>query len=273
MRGVIFLLVAAVFYTGCASSTTLAQLEQRLADRDYSFPAIGEAVETKTIASVIEYSAGKGTLPEADILLMGQVYSPWYSLRTSFFNHLFKLNNRPTVFVLPMLRQRFVWDGTVTVDGHGAEASVDFMVYADESGNNKVFILSKAVLKEVRLEFEDPVDIIGDFPYLSGYVHISGNKYRIYSVLDNSPNKSIINNEIFFNPLQKFQFVDERDTVIAELEKGKYTIYDTAPEAERESLQNAAALLVAFRHTALVMKNLEYRWGLPWFYRYVYPGA
>jgi hypothetical protein len=288
IRGIILLLLVVSVFIGCISFNTppewKAHFESLLANKDYSFPVTGEVVETKEIASVIEYSWSniKMPLPEADILLTGRIYSPWYSWQTSLAMRPVKLKNQGddaiTVYFLPHYKQRYFWDGTVIANGHPAKTLIDFDVYAEKGGRDKHFILTKAALGEVRLEFSDPFDIFVDmwdpkFPYLAGYIHTPENTYRVYTVLDNYPDKTTYHNTVFFNPLQKFQILDGRDTVIAELEKDKYTVYDTAPEAERENLQYAVALLVAFRHSGLVMKNLEDSWGPPRLYRYVYPEA
>jgi hypothetical protein len=277
-----FLLIAIAVYSNCTSIQPLPYAETQLADRDFSFAVTGETVETKYIAGVIEYSRrnAQTPLPEADILLKGRIYRPWYDWETGSGFRWVKLkyqgNDAVHIYGLPEYRQRWFWDGSVSMDGSITDTSMDFYVYANSEANNKHFLLRKATLGEVRLEFEDPFDIFTrfkEFPFLVGYVHTANDTYRVWAVLDNDPDKDEFQNAVFFNPLQKFQFLDERDTVIAELEKNRYTVYDTAPEAERESLQNAAALLTAFRHSATVMRNLRDRWAPPMFYRYVYPEA
>jgi len=52
---------------------------------------------------------------------------------------------------------------------------------------------------------------------------------------------------------------------------GGYTIYDTLPYAELDGMRRALALLVAFRHSALVMRDFS-GWDPPSrFYRFLYP--
>ncbi|MCL2194100.1 MAG: hypothetical protein FWB78_12000 [Treponema sp.] len=71
--------------------------------------------------------------------------------------------------------------------------------------------------------------------------------------------------------MQRFQFLDDENTVVAELEMGGYTIYDTLPYAELDGMRRALALLVAFRHSALVMRDFS-GWDPPSrFYRFLYP--
>jgi hypothetical protein len=217
-------------------------------------------------------------LPEAGILLKGQIYRPWYNGKTSVFVNPVKLKNKGNdeinLYSLPKDRIMYFWDVAVTIDDYSADASIEFYVFADNSGNNKHFILIKAELGEVSFDFSDPFDIYGkpeDFPFLCGYVNISGRKYSVYAVLDNNPGKTTYSNEIFFNLLQKFQFLDNNSTVVSELEKNIYTIYDTAEEAGRPNLKYAAVLLLAFRHSAMVMKSLEDRWDPPRSYWYDYP--
>jgi hypothetical protein len=283
IRRTIFLVFAVAVYSSCTSSRPLFlfSAEPRLADRDFSFAVTGEAVETKSVASVIVSRGNLPTilLPEADIVLKGQIYRPWYDWGTVFGFRLVKLKNQGNdavrIYWLPSYRQRWFWKGSVTADGYTTNVSIEFYVYADSGGNNKHFLLRKAALGEVRLEFEDPFDIsthFTEFPFLGGYVHTANNIYRVWAVLDNDPDKDEFRNAVFFNPLQKFQFLDEQDTVITELEKNRYTVYDTASESEKESLQNAVALLAAFRHAATVMRNLEDSWDpSPAFYWYVFP--
>ena len=243
-----------------------------LANRDRSFPVTGKTVEIKNVSSVIEYSLAKAKniLPQADILLKGQLYSPWYSWDTYLAIRPIKLKNQSdtvNIYFLPGWRRRYFWDGSVN-------ALIDFNVYAYKDGSNKHFILKKAVLGNVKLDFADPLDRSGrpeDFPFLLGYAHISDKKYRVYAVLDNNPNKTIFYNEIFLNLLQKFQFLDEQDEVVMELEKNTYAVYDTAEEPARENFKYAAALFAAFRHSTMILNNLKDSWSPPMFYRYVYP--
>jgi len=282
---VLLVLSVAVICIGCTTTPPEGYKEWKeslLAKRDCSFSVTGQAVETKNITSVIEYSkkdAKKKSSPEADILLKGQLYSPWYTFRTYFFFRPIKLKNQSddthkVVTFLPQYKQRYFWDGTVTIDGKSLNALVDFNVFADQDGNGKIFVLNKAALGEASLDFPDPFDMSGkpeDYPFLIGYANISDVKYRIYAVMDNNPEKTTFYNEIFFNPLQKFQFIDDQNTVVAELEKDKYTVYDTATDSLKENFKYAAALLIALRHSTMEMKNIKDSWYPPLFYRYVYP--
>ena len=176
------------------------------------------------------------------------------------------------LYFLPGHILPYLWDGSVTIDGHSVSADVSFDVYANRDGSGKQFILTKAAMGQVSLEFNDPFDIYrgaGVFPYLVGYAHISGSQYRIYAVLDNSPDRSEFNLDIFYNPLQKFQFLDEQDTVVAELEQGVYIIYDTLPATERINIKEALALFVAFKHSSAALKDIN-GWDIPMFYRDIY---
>ena len=277
LNRIIFLLFV---MANCISCITFGPPPYEIStDRDYSFPITGEVLETNNVTSVIEQRLlpwGKKPLPEANVLLLGQIKKP--SLQqapTEFLLPLTKLKYQDddTIYFLPKYLQPYLWKGTITIDGYSMNNDIEFDVYAGESGSGKQFILIKAVLGQTRLEYDDPFDVYdtyGDFPFLIGYAYLPNNKYRVYAVLDNSPNRSPFYKEVFFNPLQKFQFLDERNAVIAELENDRYTIYDTISETGTGALKQAIALLVAYRHATSVLKDIREGWDMPLFQRYVY---
>lgn len=211
---------------------------------------------------------------------------PFLSLETTFVRtHRLVHQDNDTVWLLPGTRRSYLWDGAITVHGHRTNATVGFHVYASGNGSGKVFMLREASLGRARLDFGDPLEVLnsdrGPFPFLIGYAHLFENSYRVFAVFDNSPNNRMIQTspgiwqplyrDVFFNPFQKFQFIDAGDTVVAELHAGTYIVYDTLPGTERDDMKHAIALLVAFRHSASVLRDINDRWDPPRFHRFVYP--
>jgi len=275
-----FISIILVLFTKCTIILTKPSLE-RETKTDYSFPITGIPIETNNIVSILESSLKKNNTPppDAGILIRGQIKKPlFYNGGTNYLLGLIKLKNQGEythIYSLPSERKPFLWDGTITINNQSFTAEIKFDVYANKRGNNKHFILTNAILGKTHLEFDDPFDIFSGgsnyFPFLVGYVHISDNRYRLYATLDNFPGKLSYYNEIFFNPMQKFQLLDEQDIVLMEIEKDKYKIYDTMPETERNDLKSTIALIIAFRHSTYVLKNITDDWDTPLFYRYIYP--
>jgi hypothetical protein len=274
----IIIFIITGFFASCTINwnTTSHEMNTRT---DYTFSITGTPVETNNIVSILEKSIKKDDRlpPNAGILLKGQIKEPLVSFGAGkYLLGFVKLKNQGDythLYHLPSEMKPFLWDGSITVNGKSVNTEITFDVYANKDGNDKHFILTNAALQKIHLEFDDPFDIYTGgsdyFPFLIGYVDISGSKYRLYAVLDNFPNKRFYN-EVFYNPMQKFQLIDGQNTVLAEIEKDKYIIYDTTPEAERENLKYAIALIVAFRHSTSVLKNIRNEWSPPVFYRYIY---
>jgi len=256
---------------------------------DHSFPITGEVFKTGNVVSVLERRSPFSEahpLPEADILLTGVVRQRFKLLCLPFFftHRLMYDDDDDTIWVLSAHRRRFRWNGTIMITRYQKDTNIEFFVHAYQDGAGKQFILREASLGQARLEAGDPLEILngatGDFPFLIGYAHLQNNSYRIFAVLDNLPgNRMILANsedwrflhrEIFFNPFQKFQLLNHEGTVVAELKGGLYTIYNTLPEKELESLKQAIALFVAYRHSISVLRNID-RWTPSMFYRFVYP--
>jgi len=265
---------AASIFTACATiRDTLPPLEPRY----YDFPVTGEVIAAGTIGSVIERANPNQPSPpplEADILLAGNVGRPlfvmeWGRIRTVRLRY----QDDDSRWLMPPVRRPYRWDGTVTIGDDSEDIRVGFNVYANRAGGRKRFVLTTASLGQASLEFGDPVEVFntdrGNWPFLIGYAHLPTNSYRVFAVRNNSPQGST--GRVFFNPLQRFQFLDGENTVVAELEMGGYTIYDTLPYAELDGMRRALALLVAFRHSALVMRDFS-GWDPPSrFYRFLYP--
>jgi len=250
---------------------------------DNSFSCTGEVIEKGNLVSVIERKhifSKESALPQADIIVNGVVGQPFLVVTSSEHKAVkLKYQDDDTMWFLPSERRQFFWRGTVTIGAKQTDTNVDFYVYANENGSDKRFVLTNAALGGARLEAADPLDVFnsttGNFPFLIGFVHLKNNSYRIFAVLDpdseSHSNPFIFFKEIFLYPKQKFQFMGNNDTVVTELENGKYSIYDTLPEADRESMKQALALLAAYRHSSNVLKNNNDSWELPAYHRYVYP--
>jgi hypothetical protein len=108
-------------------------------------------------------------------------------------------------------------------------------------------------------------------PYLWGELVFSGKAYRVFSVIEEdyyekysdftererggkwygyvgSRVEKTANN--FLRDGQKFQILDSSGTVVAELHKDSYTLYDTLPQTEWNNMKQALALFQTFRITA-----------------------
>jgi len=274
-------IVLPLVLASCISCTITFGPQPGAPPADYSFPITGEILEANDVFSVIEQRFlpwGRKPLPEANILLTGAIRSgtPFLTIKTFSLLPTVKLKYQDddTNWLLPHYRQKFRWNGTIAIDGHSEKTSVEFTVYGNSSGYDKHFILTAATLGQTYLECDDPVEIYADwewnFPFLIGYAHLPKNKYRVYAVVDDSPRTVIFEKEIFFGQSQKFQFLDKNNRVAAELKNNGFIIYDSVPEKETTALKQAAALLVAYRHAASVLRNIRDGWELDTFYRYVY---
>ncbi|MCL2381673.1 MAG: hypothetical protein FWC64_08795 [Treponema sp.] len=248
---------------------------------DHSFPITGEVLAAGNIASVIErrgpFSRTR-PLPQADVLLTGVVLQPFLGggqgivLRTITLRYQYD----ETIWLLPATRGRYLWRGTVAVGDNSVDTEIAFDVHASQRGEGKQFILTNALLGQVRLEADDPLEVYnsttGSFPFPIGVIHLGNNRYPIIAVIDNVLyDRSGLLKDIFFDPLQKFQFLDGENAVVAELQTGRYTIYDTLPKEELEGMKQAIALFVAYRHSITVLRDIEDGWNLPGFFRFVYP--
>ena len=275
----ILISVGIIYYTSCVIISNAPTKPREPAD--HSFTVIGERIESGNITSVLERSLGKSAPSlQADILLKGVVTQPFFSVQSTFFLRTIKLKYQDddTNWILPETRRTYQWVGMATIDNIAVETLVEFYVFSDDDrgGGGKQFILTNASWGQVRIEAEDPLDVYNtekrNFPYMIGNARIANNNYRIFAVLDNAPNDLWdFHTDVFFNPRQKFQFLGAGDTVVAELEGGRYTIYNTLPETERTDIKRAISLFVGFRHSTSVLQSINNNWNPPSFYRYVYP--
>jgi hypothetical protein len=277
------LLFVVIIFSGC--SISFGERPSSVMEvKDRSFPVTGEVREVNNVVSIIERVPpwrGRTSLPQAGISLTGVVGQPFFSFRTTITPRVIRLKYQEddTNWLMPGTKQPYRWNGEIIIEGSSVPATIEFDVLATEKGEDKNFILTNASLGQASLEFDDPLEVLTGltmppYPFLIGYAHISNSRYRIYAVIDNPPSHNrLILPEIFFSPKQKFQFLNEQNVVIAELEaeRGQYTIYDNFPAAEIGELKNAIALLVGFRHATSILKNIEDSWDLNMFYRYVYP--
>jgi hypothetical protein len=260
----------------CNSCKIVQSPYESFVPQDYSFPVSGNVLEKNNIVSLLKRPIRNNkNIPSAGILLEGQINTPIQIETTSPFRTI-KLKNQPddTIYFLPPYKKQYLWNGIITIDNYKINANIDFNVFAQVNGIGKQFILTKASLEKTNFQFDDPFDVYDNnrnFPFLLGYVNISGKSYELYAVKDNSPNRIPYTKDVFYNPLQKFQIIDENQTVIIELENGIYTIYDCTNEEEKINFKYAIALLIAFRHSTSVLKNTDNNWDSPLFYNYVYP--
>lgn len=238
---------------------------------NYSFPVTGEVLETGNVASIIIpwFSLGrKNPLSETNIFLTGTIRRPFPRLSVRFLWMHKSQYQDDLIWILPKNRRLYRWDGTITIDGYSTKNVIEFHIHAGRNAAGKTFMLTNASLGQAVLEFDDPLEIFnsvtGNFPFLIGYAHLSKHSYRVFAVYDNSPTNWIpLNRAVFFNPFQKFQFLDEKDIVVAELEKDRYTIFDTLTEEDRADIKQAIALMIGFRHSATVMNNVNEGWSPP----------
>lgn len=276
---ILVLLFTIVIYTGCI--TIVRHTPSPPPDPvDHSFSVTGEVMETGNVASVLERArpfSRAHPLHAADILLTGVVRQP-LSIGITFLHTVkLKYQDDDTIWILPGTRKSYQWIGTVVIDGNSLDTEIDFHVYGGSDGSGKQFILRNALLGQTRLEADDPLDVYnsttGSFPFLIGYAHLPDNSYRIFAVRDNFNYSDPwnFNKNVFYDSMQKFQLLNEENSVVAELEKGRYTIYDSLPETELEGIKQAIALLIGFRHSTSVLIDINDGWDPPMFYRYVYP--
>jgi len=179
-------------------------------------------------------------------------------------------------WLMPSTQRQYRWRGTIAIEGNSIDTMVEFDVYATREGYNKRFILTNASLGHVRLEADDPLEFFnsatGSFPFPIGIVYLADIRYRIIAVLDNVfYDRSSIFQIIFFDPAQKFQFLNGQNIVVAELHMGNYTIYDTLPQAVTGEMKQAIALFTAYRHATTVLDSIDGEWEPSSTYRYVYP--
>jgi hypothetical protein len=247
---------------------------------DHSFPVTGAVRETGNVASVIErrglFSRARAA-PQANILLAGMINRPFMAVETTFPRVIrLRYQDDDMNWILPSIRRQYRWNGTITIEGHSVNTIVAFDVHATRHGYDKRFILRNAHLGQVRLQADDPLEVFnsatGSFPFLVGIVYLANHRYRIIAVLDNVLyDRSRMFKDIFFDPAQKFQFLDNQNYVVAELQMGNYAIYDTLPQANMDGMKQAIALFTAYRHAITVLRNIEGAWEPPSVHRFVYP--
>jgi hypothetical protein len=243
------------------------------APKDYSFPTSGNIIETDLIYSVIQdHWRNTRSRPSGGVSMIGhlrnhQSFSHWIFIR--------ELKNQGALekrFILPSWKMQYTWDGSIFMDNTLIQTRIDIDAYGPKSGGGKHYILQNVSIEPMRLVCEDPFEIYtgySDFPFLLGYVVTKTENFRMYAVLDNEPDElNIYRNGVFFHPLQKIQFLDEQNTVAAEIQENRYTLYDTIPQSEIRAIKYAVALLAVFRHTAQVLTSLGNTWDIPQFYRY-----
>ncbi|WP_461256583.1 hypothetical protein, partial [Treponema sp. R80B11-R83G3] len=231
----VFLFVFAVFF--CSRCKIVPLNNEAFIPEDFSFPVSGNILEKNNIISVLEVSLKSNkTVPNAGILLEGQIKKPILQNKpTEMFMPMVNLKNQGdyiNVRVLPKYKQSYFWSGTISIGNYSTNANVTFDAYGTKNGSGKQFILTKAVIGQTNLQFDDPFEISDhgeDFPFLVGYSNTIYGRYRIYAIFGNL-NENII-----------------------------------------MELKNSVALLVCFLHSTKVLKDINNDWDLPLFYRYVYP--
>jgi hypothetical protein len=149
-------------------------------------------------------------------------------------------------------------------DGRAHKAN--FLIDADgtKAGDrNKTIMLDTARHEFFRFEFSGPIGSmsfdasdpeIPNFPWWVGDFISGGKTYRLNAVVEigleyEYPSGYPFAYETrkhFFYPEQKFQIVDtSSNTVLAEIEKNAYILYDTTPETEREAMKCSIGLFYA----------------------------
>jgi hypothetical protein len=169
----------------------------------------------------------------------------------------------------------YKWDGDILFADETYKANIVLDVEGDESGDyNKIILLDSAKTAYTSFEFTgvigsgiffeaSPESGAPNFPWWVGDFS-SGNKtYRPYATTEVEMFISYDTSETFFYPQQKFQIVDASNAVVAEIQDGAYTLYDTLPEIERDTMKQNIALFYAALQASKIVNSPG--WGLPLF--------
>jgi hypothetical protein len=137
---------------------------------------------------------------------------------------------------------------------------------------NKTILLDTAKTDFFSFEFSGPIGgasfdasdpAVPNFPWWVGEFIAQDKTYRLNAVVEIGPEYeyppdypykdpfAYETRKHFFYPEQKFQIVDmSSNTVLAEIQNGAYTLYDTTPETEREAMKCNIGLFYAILQAA-----------------------
>jgi hypothetical protein len=240
----------------------------------YSFPVSNELVEENNITFEMEKlfnnmfdknsNRKKPNTSESGIATLGLI-SPHGAVYGKEINFIQKDN---VITFLPSYHRRYTLNGSVTTGGVTAPAVLDVEVYGDTpTGGGDLKMLHHAAIDNVNFDLYEPIgfDNINEFPKAVGGGFIDGDPYRIYMVHDIVSNSMLSRwyQNLFLHGLQKFQFVCDSDTVIAELEGDTYYIYNTKPSLKKLSIKYAISLFFIFRQLEAYFDKSE-SWDIPW---------
>jgi hypothetical protein len=128
-----------------------------------------------------------------------------------------------------------------------------------QENNIILIVLDSATTETVSVEMNDYIttnNFARHMPPRSwGDFVLGGRAYQIFSVVEGvyygwRDARAGSTAYEFLRNGQKFQITDNALAVVAELQGDAYTLYDTLPEAERDSMKQALALFYAFRYIA-----------------------
>jgi hypothetical protein len=265
--------LSAVFLSGCITVVAARPVEK--IDTDHAIPPMGNMIETGALGYAEKktgfffnlFSKEEERIPaEGEILAKGSYKAqgkPEGIIRLAYPQ---KNKNLAQVILESNYHQYYKWAGDIMFSGRALKAN--FLIDADgtqSGGRNKTFLLDTAKTESFRFEFSGPIGSmsfdasdpeIPNFPWWVGDFIAQDKTYRLYAVVEIGSEYeyppgvedpyAYETRKHFFYPEQKFQIVDVvSNTVVAEICRNAYTLYDTTPETEREAMKCNIGLFYA----------------------------
>jgi hypothetical protein len=266
-------------------------------DIDHSYPVTGSIVETGTLSytkkSVIPWK--KQTLPQEGIPIIGRIET--IGTPEEFFfpvDRQIDGNGMPVTNFLPAWRQVYLWEGSIAsaesriaVTAHcndkDAKGGKIFNLYGEPNSKTGVISLLHTLDNPDYIEIHGFVDAakISRYPYYIGNLMTDTNTYQLYMLLEVeyalTNNTELSDDELrrkypmiddnifataFYRTDQKFQIIDSSETVVAEIQRDSYTLYDTLPEAERMNMKRDIGWFFTFRKITQTLSRMS-GWNMP----------
>jgi hypothetical protein len=266
-----------MLFAGCATAPVVKKTV------DHSYPVSAEVTETGalTYTKAALFSKNKKAPVDGEIIVYGQIKEPGEPrgiMRIGAYPQKNKNIPEHILFLAEKYHALYKWDGDILFADETYKANIVLDAECDSvSGDgDKIILLDSAKTDYTGFEFTgvignwiffeaSPESGASTFPWWVGDF-ISGNKhktYQLYAVTEVETVPPYDTKATFFYEPQKFQIVDASNAVVAEIQNGAYTLYDTLPEVERDTMkQNIALFYVVLQASKIAGAS---GWGQPLF--------
>jgi hypothetical protein len=271
------LMLGITLLTGCVSAPVVKKTV------DHSYPVLSGVTETGALTYTKEGLSSKNKKAPADgeIIAYGQIKAPGEPsgiMRIGAYPQKNKNIPEHILLLAEKYHALYKWNGDILFADETYKANIVLDAECDTiSGDgDKIILLDSAKTDYTSFEFSgvigswiffeaSPESGAPTFPWWVGDF-ISGNKhktYRLYATTEVETVPPYDTKETFFYQMQKFQIVDSENVVVAEIQDGVYTLYDTLPEIERDTMKQNITLFYVVLQASKIADSSG--WGQPLF--------